>query len=201
MSTVSIAASDIPESELQKSGLSISNIVATLSLRRELNLTALASDLNESEYDPEHSPFLVYRPFEDRGPTCLIPANGKISFAGAKSRDDLLDGAEALLNEFESLGIDIQQASGKLQLQNIVVQGDLEKELNLEAIIVLLGLEHTEYEPEQFPGVIYKPNEDITALLYRTGKFVIVGSTSYRTALDAAKSLKATLKDGGIEEL
>lgn len=50
------------------------------------------------------------------------------------------------------------------------------KELNLNAVTVELGLENTEYEPEQFPSVIYKPNDlPCTILLFSTGKIVITG--------------------------
>lgn len=69
------------------------------------------------------------------------------------------------------------------------MNGDLNHELDLSAIAVLLGIENTEYEPEQFPGVIYRENDRITMLLFSSGKFVVTGSTSYGQALSSVERL------------
>jgi transcription initiation factor TFIID TATA-box-binding protein len=73
-----------------------------------------------------------------------------------------------------------------------VFMEDLGNEVNLEALTIALGMEDTEYEPEQFPGLIYRPPEfEVTLLIFATGK-VIVGGTTDRTE---AKSAIQQLKD------
>jgi transcription initiation factor TFIID TATA-box-binding protein len=62
-----------------------------------------------------------------------------------------------------------------------VFMEDLDREVNLEALAIALGLEKTEYEPEQFPGLIYRPTQfEVTLLIFASGK-VIIGGTSNRS--------------------
>ena len=64
--------------------------------------------------------------------------------------------------------------------------------MNLNALAIGLGLESTEYEPEQFPGLIYRPSEaDSVVLLFASGRVVITGSPD----LDAAEQTFAALRD------
>jgi transcription initiation factor TFIID TATA-box-binding protein len=64
----------------------------------------------------------------------------------------------------------------EITVQNIVANGDLKEELNLQAIAIGLGLETVEYEPEQFPGLIYRLDKpDVVVLLFGSGKLVITG--------------------------
>lgn len=65
-------------------------------------------------------------------------------------------------------------------IQNIVCTAELNRSLNLSALAVGLGLEVTEYEPEQFPGLIYRPeNTSCVVLLFATGRVVITGSANF----------------------
>ncbi|MDI6640269.1 MAG: TATA-box-binding protein [Methanocellales archaeon] len=64
------------------------------------------------------------------------------------------------------------QLSREVEISNIVVAA------NLDAIATNSGLENVEYEPEQFPGLIYHLNEDnikCTILLFHSGKMIIAG--------------------------
>lgn len=69
--------------------------------------------------------------------------------------------------------------------------GDLGTELNLNAIAIGLGLEHVEYEPEQFPGLVYRVEDhDVVLLLFGSGKVVITGGKEpdeAHRALDAVR--------------
>ncbi|MDI6859171.1 MAG: TATA-box-binding protein [Methanocellales archaeon] len=70
------------------------------------------------------------------------------------------------------------QLSREVEISNIVVAANLGSELNLDAIATNSGLENVEYEPEQFPGLIYHLNEDnikCTILLFHSGKMIIAG--------------------------
>lgn len=71
-----------------------------------------------------------------------------------------------------------------------------DQSLNLNALAIGLGLEVTEYEPEQFPGLVYRPAEAANVvLLFTSGRVVITGSPN----LDAAEDLEIEYVDG--EEL
>ena len=72
------------------------------------------------------------------------------------------------------------------RIQNLVCTAELNKSLNLSALAIGLGLEVTEYEPEQFPGLIYRPeNTSCIALLFATGRIVITGSSELKEAEEA----------------
>jgi transcription initiation factor TFIID TATA-box-binding protein len=47
------------------------------------------------------------------------------------------------------------------EVTNIVVTTELESTILLEALAVELGLESVEYEPEQFPGLIYRGQDHV----------------------------------------
>ena len=72
--------------------------------------------------------------------------------------------------DLESLTIEIQD-DPTVTIQNIVSSGDLGATLNLNVIAIGLGLEDVEYEPEQFPGLVYRlDNPDVVILLFGSGK-------------------------------
>jgi transcription initiation factor TFIID TATA-box-binding protein len=69
--------------------------------------------------------------------------------------------------------------------QNIVLTADVQDEINLDALAIGLGLENTEYEPEQFPGLVYRSSSgNCTILAFSTGKVVLTGVTSESVAQD-----------------
>ncbi|ERG92788.1 MAG: TATA-box binding protein (TBP), component of TFIID and TFIIIB [Haloquadratum walsbyi J07HQW1] len=77
-------------------------------------------------------------------------------------------------------------------IQNLVCTPELGESLNLSALAIGLGLENTEHEPEQFPGLVYRPSGvDSVVLLFASGRVVITGSPD----LDAAKQTFAALQD------
>lgn len=197
MSKIDEIDGEISESQLEEHGLSVENIVATLDLGQELDLSALVEHLDESEYEPETTPFLVYRPSTFTG-TVLIPTNGMSSFVGSKSKDDLIELADHLIERLSEIAPDELPISSELRVQNIVIQGDLGTEIELAEISILFGIEKTEYEPEQFPGVIYRPVDGRTVLLFSSGKFMLNGATSYSQAISSIENLFSQLRDSGI---
>lgn len=80
--------------------------------------------------------------------------------------------------------------------QNIVVSGDLGETFNLNAIVIGLGLEAIEYEPEQFPGPVYRLEEtSVVALLFGSGKTVITGCKQFEVPKRRQKSWLSALSD------
>lgn len=167
--------------------LEIVNIVATIDFDREFDLTKLSCDLNAS-YEPERYPSMVFK-LKDGG-SILLPTSGKAVLTGAKSADHLSNGLNEFLFDLENLGISIQLKDSDLLIRNIVVTGRISNnKLNLPSLAIDLGLENTEFEPEQFPGLIYRL-DDIVALLYANGKFVITGSSNVESINSVYEELK-----------
>ncbi len=178
---VSEVDKEIDQVALNEYGSEVTNLVGTTETEREFDLNVLASVLPEAESHPERSPFLVYRPLESA--TLLIPTNGLISIVGAKSPEQTKQAVRAFFEEMDDLGIEIKVSPDTILIQNIVIKGDLELELDLDVLSIGIGLERCEYEPEQFPGIIFRNERGGTVLVFRTGKFLITGSKSYANAL------------------
>ena len=84
-------------------------------------------------------------------------------------------------------------------VQNIVSSADLETTLKLNAIAIGLGLESVEYEPEQFPGLVYRlDSPDVVTLLFGSGKMVITGGNDPENAHEAIKTVATTLDELGL---
>lgn len=177
----------------------IVNIVSTISIDQELDLISLSNQLSKSEYYPETSPFMIYRPLNRSSATLLVPTNGMISIVGAQNKNEILDGLNTFFKQLDSLGINVKPEAKEASVQNIVLKTDLGAELNLDALSVGLGIEQTEYEPEQFPGVVYQLQDGSVALLFRTGKCLINGSKTYAQAIDNAKEIESELEELGLE--
>ena len=88
-------------------------------------------------------------------------------------------------------------SSAKFKIENVVSSTSLGKELDLQAIARVLG--GAEYEPEQFPGLIYRIKEPKTAiLLFRSGKVVCTGARKPSDVDQAVEKITAELKAAGL---
>lgn len=175
----------------------IENVVASSDIGQELSLDQLASDLAGAEYHPDDFPGVVYRLQEPKSAT-LIFGSGKIVCTGAQSVDDVHDALAIVFDDLRELGIDVAD-SPSITVQNIVSSGSLEQSLNLNAIAIGLGLEQVEYEPEQFPGLVYRLEDpDVVVLLFGSGKLVITGANTTDAAQHALTHVQDRLNNLGL---
>ncbi|MBX0297691.1 TATA-box-binding protein [Haloarcula nitratireducens] len=182
---------------LSAESIKVENIVASSDIGQELDLDSLAMDLEGSDYDPENFPGLVYR-MHDPKAAALIFRSGKVVCTGAKSVDAVETALGQVFDELRSLGVEVDD-SPTIDIQNVVSSADLKANLNLNAIAIGLGLEHIEYEPEQFPGLVYRLDEpDVVALLFGSGKLVITGGKQLSDAEDALTVIEDRLSDLGL---
>jgi transcription initiation factor TFIID TATA-box-binding protein len=179
--------------------IQVENVVASSDIGQELDLETLSEDLGATDYDPDNFPGLVYR-MHDPKAAALIFRSGKVVCTGAKSVDDVTTALEYVFDELRELGVDVA-TSPDIEIQNIVSSGDLDHTLNLNAIAIGLGLEHIEYEPEQFPGLVYRLDDpDVVALLFGSGKLVITGGKQLDDAEQALIVIENRLTDLGLLE-
>jgi transcription initiation factor TFIID TATA-box-binding protein len=179
--------------------IQVENVVASSDISQELDLETLSEDLGATDYDPDNFPGLVYR-MHDPKAAALIFRSGKVICTGAKSVDDVTTALEYVFDELRELGVDVT-SSPEIEIQNIVSSGDLDHTLNLNAIAIGLGLKHIEYEPEQFPGLVYRLDDpDVVALLFGSGKLVITGGKQLDDAEEALMKIDDQLNDLGLLE-
>jgi len=180
-----------------KDTINIENVVASTGIGQELDLQSVAMDLEGADYDPEQFPGLVYRTTEPKS-AALIFRSGKIVCTGAKSTDAVHESLAIVFEELRELRIQIED-DPDIEVQNIVTSADLGEDLNLNAIAIGLGLEHIEYEPEQFPGLVYRLDDpDVVALLFGSGKVVITGGKDPADAEEAVEEIVTRLEELGL---
>jgi transcription initiation factor TFIID TATA-box-binding protein len=182
-----------------KGTINIENVVASTGIGQELDLQSVAMDLEGADYDPEQFPGLVYRT-QDPKSAALIFRSGKIVCTGAKSTADVHESLHIVFDELRALQIPVED-DPEITVQNIVTSADLGRTLNLNAIAIGLGLENIEYEPEQFPGLVYRLDDpDVVALLFGSGKLVITGGKQPEDAKSAVDVIVTRLEELGLLE-
>jgi hypothetical protein len=83
------------------------------------------------------------------------------------------------------------------KIENIVASGDLGGIISLEDVAARLT--RTLYEPEQFPGLVYRMDEPkVVILIFASGKLVIAGTKREADLWLAAEKLKETLDKNGL---
>lgn len=174
-----------------KKEIKIVNIVCSASLGQDIPLIKLAETLPNTEYNPEQFPGLVMRIREPKT-SALIFSSGKIVSTGAKSMKKVKESVRAIIKNLTKINVRIKEEP-KINVQNMVASGNINMDLNLNALA--MELENTEYEPEQFPGLVYKlPGTRATFLLFSNGKIVCTGTRSETKLNEAVDKLIVTLK-------
>ena len=178
-----------------KSEVKIENVVASTSLDQKFDLGLITVALDEVEYEPEQFPGLVYH-LDEPAAAALIFGSGKIVCTGAKSIEEAKTAIERIVEKIKDAGIDITKKP-EVVVQNVVATANLHAELNLDAIAI--GLDNTEYEPEQFPGLVYRMKDPkVVLLLFGSGKIVCTGAKSVEDAENAAKNVAIKLHELGL---
>ncbi len=169
----------------------IENIVASATLLVVVPLEKIVSKLEGMEYEPEQFPGLVYR-MEKPKAAALIFGSGKIVCTGARSIEDVKTVFKKVVKVIESVKVKVPK-NYKTQVENIVASAKLDARLNLDAIA--FNLENSEYEPEQFPGLVYRMTDPKVAfLLFGSGKIVCTGARSIEDVHIAIKKVSKKLK-------
>jgi len=167
------------------------NIVVSTSLEHDIPLEKMAATLSNTEYNPEQFPGLVIR-IKDPKTSALIFSSGKVVCTGARSMDKVHESIKKIIKSLEKIKVKIT-VKPIVKIQNIVASGSIGMDLNLNELA--MKLDNTEYEPEQFPGLVYKLQEaNATFLLFSNGKIVCTGTKSEEAVHTALEKLIANLK-------
>lgn len=175
--------------------INIENVVASATLDQNLDLEAIIRLFPNVEYRPEQFPGLVYRLRKPKTAT-LIFGSGKMVCTGAKSEKEARKAVLRVIEDLRKNGI---IGAGKLhiQIQNIVASAGLGGTIDLEKSTYML--ERTMYEPEQFPGLIYRMDEpQVVMLLFASGKLVCTGAKKESDVTEAVYKLQRILEERGL---
>jgi transcription initiation factor TFIID TATA-box-binding protein len=177
--------------------IKVQNIVASTSFADKLDLDVIAQSFEGAEYEPEQFPGLVYRLSNPKTATLLF-RSGKANCTGAKNLEDVRTTIKIIAEKLEQMGVKIHK-NPEIVIQNIVATADLEGELNLSEVALSLGLENVEYEPEQFPGLVYRIKEPkVVMLLFCSAKIVCAGARKIEEVSLAVEKLSTELSSLGL---
>ena len=178
-----------------KAQINIENVVASATLNQKVDLNAVVKGYPGVEYRPEQFPGLVFRLKRPKTAT-LIFNSGKMVCTGAKSEKEARRAVMKVIKELKKSGI-IIVGKPELKIQNIVASADLGGMIDLEKSAYSLG--RTMYEPEQFPGLIYRMDEPkVVILLFASGKLVCTGAKREEDVYEAVNKLHQRLEDENL---
>ena len=170
----------------------IVNIVISTSLEHKIPLERLIMDLPNTEYNPEQFPGLIMKSREPRA-SFLIFSSGKVVCTGTKSLEEVELALERLIEYMAKVDVKIT-VKPQVRVENVVASSDIDMKLDLNEIAIKLT--NVEYEPEQFPGLVFKIQDETgaTFLIFGNGKIVCTGTKSDKDVHVAIKNLLTVFK-------
>ena len=155
--------------------LKIENIVASGRVAEALDIEYLSGALDGCVLNKKKFPGAVYH-MKKPEIALLLFSSGKIVMTGISNRDEFQEGLSSIVSQLQEHGIETL-ASPDFVISNMVCSyysGDF---INLNKVVLTLSHESVEYEPEQFPGLVYRiDNPKVVALLFSSGKFILTGA-------------------------
>ena len=178
-----------------KAIITIQNVVATATLNQKVDLNAVVKSYPGVEYRPEQFPGLVFRLKRPKTAT-LIFSSGKMVCTGAKSGKESRSAIMKVVKELKKDGI-IIVSKPDLKVVNIVASASLGGKVDLEKTVSTLR--KTMYEPEQFPGLIYRMDEPkVVILIFASGSLVCTGAKKEQDVYDAVHKLHESLEEQNL---
>ncbi|NWH37467.1 TBPL2 protein, partial [Chloropsis hardwickii] len=169
----------------------LQNIVSTVNLACKLDLKNIALHARNAEYNPKRFAAVIMRIREPRT-TALIFSSGKMVCTGAKSEEQSRLAARKYARVVQKLGFPAKFLDFKIQ--NMVGSCDVRFPIRLEGL-VLTHQQFSSYEPELFPGLVYrmvKPR--IVLLIFVSGKVVLTGAKDRSEIYEAFENIYPILR-------
>lgn len=154
--------------------LKIENIVASGAIADSIDLTEISQKIPNCELNTKRFPGAVFR-IDDPKIASLIFSSGKVVLTGIRDKNALDEGLKLIIGAMQDAGVQTYDEP-RVAITNIVCSYDIGKYINLNKVVITLNLENIEYEPEQFPGLVYRIKDPkIVALLFSSGKIILTG--------------------------
>jgi len=151
--------------------MKIVNVVATVKVAPSFNLQKLKDSIKDSAFSSGTNVWLKMK-LVPEGNYIAFYKSGKFLITGRNNEKEVYLIADRVIAVLQNVGIDVNQKI--IQIHNFVIQDQIGMNLNLEKLMYELDHSKTNYEPEQFPALIYK-DWGATFLLFSTGKITITG--------------------------
>jgi transcription initiation factor TFIID TATA-box-binding protein len=190
--------------------------VSTVNLGCRLDLKKIALHARNAEYNPKRFAAVIMRIREPRT-TALVFSSGKMVCTGAKSEELSRLAARKYARIIQKLGFPVshlcvcvvyvqwwsecvcvyvtQARFMEFKIQNMVGSCDVKFPIRLEGLVINQP-QFSSYEPELFPGLIYrmvKPR--IVLLIFVSGKVVLTGAKERCEIMEAFTNIYPILKN------
>jgi len=180
---------------MSKTFVKIENVVASVKLNHEIDLKEIVRAFPDVDYRPESFPGVVYKLKKPKTAT-LIFNSGRMVCTGAKSERDAFRAVRKVIRSLRKEGIVIV-GKPEIKIQNIVAMANLHGKVDLET--AAYKLRRAIYEPDQFPGLIFKMDEPkVTFLIFSSGKLVCTGAKKEEEVYEAVEKLHKRLEEDGV---
>ncbi len=178
---------------------SVENVVVSVKLHQELSLIDIAEAYKDAEFNTNKFPGLcVHLTAPTPKSTVLIFGNGKCVITGLKFSKDAPRVIDKIVEKLQAIGIEIIQKPD-YEVVNVVTSINLKQRINLDKASLLLN--QSIYEPEVFPGLIFRVDEPKSVfLIFSSGKVVLTGIKSEEQIVPCIKYLGENLRDNGLLE-
>jgi len=184
--------------KVEKREVCIQNVVASAAFNHLVDLDAIVKAFPHVEYRPEVFPGLAFRLKKPK--TCtLIFHSGRMVCTGAKSEREARKAIMKVARKLRADGI-IIPGKPEIKIQNIVASGSLGGPVDLEGLCERARVGGSlMYEPEQFPGAIYRMDSPkVVFLIFSAGKIVCVGAKREEEIYEGMENLRRRLKEMGV---
>ena len=165
---------ELPRSNLALPNVKVVNVVVSTKADRQIDIELLVTKMPHVIYEPENFPGLIYRRRDPKA-TIIMFSTGKIVSIGSRSEETARESIIATISEIMSIEREKIRVE-RITTENVAAISDIGCEIDIEKA-VNCGIK-VMYEPEQFPGVIYRVRDNLVALIFKSGKIISVGSKS-----------------------
>jgi len=178
-----------------KADVRIVNVVASVVSKPGFDLVAIVKSFPHVEYRPKVFPGLCFR-LEKPKTATLIFHSGRMVCTGATSMRQAERAVRKVLRELKDKDIPVR-GRPSIETQNIVASVNLGGNVDIEKGVYVL--ERCMYEPEQFPGAVYRMDDPkVVILIFSNGKLVVTGAKTEKQVYEATERLQQRLEEEGV---
>ena len=183
-------------SDKKYESLKIENIVASGVIAESIDLVEFSGKVENCELNKKRFPGAVYR-IANPKIACLIFSSGKIVITGVRNDKALADGLAIVIQSLKTAGI-VPLKEPRIKITNMVCSYNLERYINLNKLAIMFNVENVEYEPEQFPGLVYRiADPKIVVLIFSSGKIILTGGKNLEDVRKGLDVLEKKLENLG----
>ncbi len=175
--------------------LQIRNVVASATVAGSLRLEDLAASIPRTGYDRRVAR-LVIRIAAPKA-TALVFGSGKIVLTGLADPGSAGPALEAVLAVLRGAGAALDEPLPAPAIVNLVASGTLGERVALHRLAISRSLDRIEFDPEQFPGLVYRSEAGGVALVFGTGSVVVTGVRSLERSRAVAAEVQAMVAAAG----